>query len=118
MAKKERNRGSVDRARAKRGSGQAKVLLRRLPEEKPEMRFRALPLMDVPAENGPPVSLLRLARRHAPQEEAILRRPPRAINLYRALLDWQSEQTCAKPWTLLMPRSAPPSVKPPTVRWA
>jgi hypothetical protein len=62
----------------------------------------------------PPVSLPRLARRRAPQEEAILRRPPRAINLYRALLVWQSEQTFAKPWTLLMPRSAPLSVKPPT----
>jgi hypothetical protein len=36
MAKKERNRGSVDRARAKRGSGQA--------NQEPEMRF-----MDVPA---------------------------------------------------------------------
>jgi hypothetical protein len=104
MAKKERNRGSVDRARAKRGSGQA--------NQEPEMRF-----MDVPA-RMPPVSLPRLARRRAPQEEAILRRPPRAINLYRALLVWQSEQTFAKPWTLLMPRSAPLSVKPPTVRWA
>jgi hypothetical protein len=66
----------------------------------------------------PPVSPPRLARRRAPQEQARLRQPPRATNLYRALLGWQSEQTCAKPWTLLMPRSAPPSVKPPTVRWA
>jgi hypothetical protein len=104
MAKKERNRGSVDRARAKRGSGQA--------NQEPEMRF-----MDVPAGMPAGEPDARLARRRAPQEEAILRRPPRAINLYRALLVWQSEQTFAKPWTLLMPRSAPPSVKPPTVRW-
>jgi hypothetical protein len=43
MAKKERNRGSVDRARAKRGSSQANR-----EAETPPMRFRDLP-MDVPS---------------------------------------------------------------------
>ena len=38
MAKKERNRGSVDRARAKRGSGQGNQAA-----ETPPMRFRELP---------------------------------------------------------------------------
>jgi hypothetical protein len=47
MAKKERNRGSVDRARAKRGSGQASQ-----EAETPPMRFRELP-MDVPARMAP-----------------------------------------------------------------
>jgi hypothetical protein len=110
MAKKERNRGSVDRARAKRGTTPS--------SERSRDDDYLRQIYEVPAANDLAVSLRRLARRHAPQEEAILRRPPRAINLCRALPDWQSEQTCAKPWTLLMPRSAPPSVKPPTVRWA
>jgi hypothetical protein len=103
MAKKERNRGSVDRARAKRGSGQA--------NQEPEMRF-----MDVPA--GMPAG--------EPAPTRPTPRPARGSNLAPTSTrdkpvprpaDWQSEQTFARPWTLLTPRSAPPSVKPPTVRW-
>jgi hypothetical protein len=103
MAKKERNRGSVDRARAKRGSGQA--------NQEPEMRF-----MDVPA--GMPAG--------EPAPTRPTPRPARGSNLAPTSTRdkpvaapcwlWQSEQTFAKPWTLLMPRSAPLSVKPPTVR--
>jgi hypothetical protein len=66
MAKKERNRGSVDRARAKRGSGQASQ-----EAETPPMRFRELP-MDVPA---------RMAGTPGPAVTRPTPRPARASNL-------------------------------------
>jgi hypothetical protein len=114
MAKKERNRGSVDRARAKRATPPnnerrervGQVLLRRL-LDRGEAETSPMRFMDVPSTmpSMTPVGLRQLAQCPAPRGEAILRRPLRAINPYRAPAQWKSVQ----PQNVLI---AQPSARP------